>query len=166
VTLDELRERCDVEGAHWIWGGYTIRGRPQCSIGGVNVQGPRITATVLGTSRQRRSGQCWYAACGERLCLSPKCLRLGPYRDAHQTASKAGRLKRNPAQIAKVIAARRAQPDVLPEWMVEWALESPQSNGAVGHALGVSKTTVYQWRNGLARAAHRTGMFSQLMMGA
>lgn len=167
-TIFDVLARCDRVGTrgdcHWLWEGLTdVRGRPMANMLGTVVKGIRITAMAMARDGERGQGQRWFAACGDRLCLSPRCLTLGTHSDAHAAASKAGRLRRYAADRAHLKVVRRRRPDVRPDWMVAWALESPQSSAAAAHALGVNRSTVGLWRRAQKRQHLVVGPFAQLL---
>lgn len=163
-TLDALRERCTVDGKHWLWDGPVVRGRPVARIGGDSMHGPRITATLMGRADERTGSQRWTVRCGMALCLSPRCLLLAEsVRQCHQIASAAGRLKRDASASARISQAHRLNGHTSPAWMVLWALESSQPSRAVGSALGVHHSTVRAWRTGRKNLHAATGPFTQLM---
>jgi hypothetical protein len=165
-TIHDLRERCDrLSNGCWIWPGAVDQGRPVTRIGGVKglAAGASITAVLLGRAAERRPDQRWYVRCGERLCLSPRCLMLGSHGDALRCAAAVGRLRRTQAKRARDRAARRRQADVSPAWHVQWALESPQSAPDIAHALGVNRATVSNWRRGRQRPDLVCGPFDELM---
>ena len=93
----------------------------------------------------------WMQACANPLCLAPDCLRVVTHQRVMQLAAAAGRLKRSPVHRLKQLERMRNDPRVYPEWMVEWAIESPQNAREIAHALGVSWTTAKSWRNGTTR---------------
>jgi hypothetical protein len=163
-TIFDLRERCEREGQHWLWQGCVDpRGRPMANMLGTVVKGARIAALAMQRDDERGKTQRWFASCGDRLCLSPRCLQLGTHGQAFDVASAAGRLKRHAGTLARLTAFRRSRPDVRPEWMVEWALESPQSSAAVAHGLGVDRSTVGTWRRAHKRQHLVAGPFAQLL---
>lgn len=165
-TLDDLRERCDVEGKHWYWTGNIVRRRPASWVMGERVCGQLITAKVLGRAAQRQPHQRWVATCGDPLCLSPRCLRLATHVEAHAIAGKAGRLARTTATRLKNMLAAQSRSTSYPAWMVEWARESPQSAPEIARALGVGRSTVVSWRSGSRRAVQEVTPFSQLFLKA
>lgn len=165
-TLDDLQQRCTVNGKHWLWDGAVSRGRPAATIGGSRVLGARITAVVMGRADERTGDQRWTARCGQALCLSPHCLLLAKsQRQCHRIASAAGRLKRSAAQRAAISLAHQKRGHSSPEWMVQWALESGQSSRVAGEALGVHHSTVRAWRGATKNLRIVTGPFSQLLLG-
>lgn len=166
-NIHDLKLRCEVtpDGC-WLWEGRIVCGRPSVHIAGSVVLGARITAVVLGRAAQRQPEQRWYVKCGKRECLSPKCLALGTHSDAHNAARMAGRLARDAADKARLRVRRRSRDDVRPRWMVEWALEAPQSGASVAHALGVDRSTVGLWRRAEKRGNDITGPFAQLLRAA
>lgn len=152
-TLEQLRECCKVDGDHWLWRrGFNGRGRPTAAVNGNIRCGALITAMVLGREDERKPHQRWVSLCGIAECISPVCLRLRTHKEAHAIAARAGRLRRSPASRLRSTIAVNADPRrAYPAWMVDWAIESPQSTPAVAHALGVSDYCVRCWRNGTSR---------------
>lgn len=73
-TLEDVLERCEVEGACWLWKqGLNSKGYPQARIDGA----ARLVASwVLGQrlGRPLRAQHVATSTCGHRLCVSPECL--------------------------------------------------------------------------------------------
>jgi hypothetical protein len=167
-TLSDIRARCDVSKGCWIWNGYAPRSRPSINLRGDVVLGQRVLAKLMGRDQERQPHQRWTAKCGNPLCLSPRCLILATHRECHQLASRSGRLKRDADQLARVRVARRAckSQKSMPDELIRWALESPQSSRVVAHALDVDPSAVRAWRTGKKRPDLSVGVFAQLMGGA
>lgn len=161
ATLDDLKACCYVLDGHWIWTrGLSGLGKPQAVINGHGVVGSMITAHLAGRADERPAGMRWMQACANPLCLAPECLRVVTHQRVMQLAAKAGRLKRSPVHRLKQLERIRNDPRVYPEWMVEWAIESPQNARDIAHALGVSWTTAKSWRNGTTRIDRGAGPIS------
>ena len=157
IDLPDLELRCAVQAnGCWLWEAGLSEGRPIATIGGRPICGQRITAIVLGRADERKPHQRWTAKCGNRLCLSPRCLVLRTHAQALQLAARSGRMERRPDQLARCIASRLRSGAIRPEWQVQWATESEQSSVEVAHALDVHPTTVRGWRNGAIRRLHDT----------
>lgn len=146
-TPSDLRAACTRSGQHWLWHGCMVRNRPVATISGDRVHGARIVARLLGREAERQPHERWTMQCGIPNCLSPQCLLLvGSQGEALRVQSAAGRLKRGADASLAISRSRKRAGLCYADELVQWALESGQSDTAVAHALGCCKTTVALWR--------------------
>jgi DNA-binding transcriptional regulator YiaG len=162
--VDDLSPHCSVTGVHWLWEGRLDRGRPKVYVPGYgNCAGALVVARLQGRESERQPHQRWFMACGQALCLSPKCLRLGTVPEQMASSARAGRLVRRPDSLRRNSLARQRRGDTLPDELIGWVRDSSQTNIEIAHSLGVSKSAVSNWRRGVTRSPVFVGAFSQLL---
>lgn len=167
TSRKELRSRCEVQDdGCWLWLGGTSRGRPTTKINSKTRTGPTLVAAALGRLDDRPAEKRWFMACGKALCVSPDCLRMGTLRDMRRSHAKRGAYDKDIEHRRRLSEAMAKVPTTHPDWVVQWAIESPQNQREVEHALGVPQATISTWRRRAKRAftaANCAGPFSQLL---
>lgn len=140
-TLDELRERCVMDGDCWVC-------RTRCVwLYGTGAMTARCASLRL-RGEALREGYVVARTCDTEQCV--RHVKQVPRASAVRAATKAGVMRTTRKAIAnRVAGAKRSR--VTPEvW--RWAMESGQSNKDIAHALGVSHSLVSAKRAKATRA--------------
>lgn len=155
-TLDDLRQRCVIEGECWIWRGACNR----CS--GPHPE-PRFwlpaQSRVVGVSgawllagKKLPRGYVVWRVCREPMCLNPEHMRSGTQADRGAWYAQRGLFRGDPHRsLTNAVAARRRS--VLTAEQVQQIRESKDTGRALSLLLGVSESVVSRARRG---DTHRT----------
>lgn len=154
--LAEIRDRCRIEGSHWLWMGAT-------SAGGPNVWAPDFTRDPEGSKRNQRGPRAvWhiktgkpipagfrvFKTCTEPLCVNPAHLECIPTAEWGRRLREEGTWKGDLRIIARNRKTARGRTAMTPQ-KAQVILASPdKGHRALGRELGVHHQAVARVRSG------------------
>lgn len=169
-TTEKLRERCRIDGDHWLWRGAQTGGFPQIwapdytnKDGRPNKQHGRRAAWHLKHRVTVPSGWRVYGTCEEKMCVNPAHAVARHPGEQGKRLAATGKLK---GQIDRIMAGRAhgRKTSKLTREQIEMVLSSPKSGHQLAKELGINRTTVHRLRTGKAKAFQPVGgIFSGLL---
>jgi hypothetical protein len=170
ATLQALKDRCRIEGDHWIWAGGLSNGWPAVYApdhtkgdGELTKQNGRRAAWHLKSGEPIPNGWRVFGTCEEKRCVSPAHMVCCHPSEEGARVAASGKLK---GQIARIVANRATgrKTSSLTKEQVDLILVSPKTGRQLAKELGANRTTVSRIRTGQATAFQPVGgMFSSLM---
>ena len=149
-TQRKVQDRCIEEGDCWIWQGCVCgRGQRPC----VNWGGKtRYVQRVVWESQHGpvKRGLVVTPSCGNRLCVSPNCLKLVTNKTSKQMAAARGAFS-NPSKIRRSALTVRARSWITEEMVQQ--IKAARTGKEAHEATGVSLSHCKAIRRGAARAS-------------
>jgi hypothetical protein len=150
-TLDDLRARCEMEGACWVWTGHFSHGLPQVTaeIGGrkISTTGRRVALRLAGkdvTGLVVHARPC----CQHDACVSPWHSQASTYVKRYGALAASGVLKGNARRIDAAMRVGRARAKLTPEQVAEIRASVGQTNVQLAARYGVCRATIGDIRRG------------------
>lgn len=170
-TLAEMKGRCRIDDeGHWIWTGAGAEdGHPRIYApdytrgGAMRVQNAARAVWHAANKRPLPEGHRAFNACGNPLCINPKCIKSGTAKEQGAALTELGHLQ---GQMHRILANRRnnqANVKVTPE-VAARIHESEGTNREIAERMGLHPATI-----GLVKLGKKPmlrpigGLFSGLM---
>lgn len=144
AVLKAVRDRCRIDGVHWIWRQSVNNGVPHMWWDGRSQKVRRLVAEAREGS-PIPAGLCVSHHCTHRHCVAPRCLRINSRAEAHARASARGAFKRSPARHLLAARTMRAK-SKLSQDAVRRIRQSTESIYRVAEAEGISPSYVARLR--------------------
>jgi len=160
-TIERITANCVEEGDCLLWqGGCDGHGRPQCRHGGKTCYVRRVMRELVD-GRAVPPGRVVPAACGNRLCVSPRCSEVGTDKRRAELAAKRGAY-RSAAKIARMVATKARRSD-YPDALVDQVRRHPGPARAAAALAGMSVSHAKSIRRGASRRGTARNPFAGLM---
>jgi hypothetical protein len=171
VTLDDIKDRCRVEGEHWVWAGALSAGVPRVWAPDFTLHGGEFRSQTgnravwhVKTGKAIPKGWRVFGSCDVALCMNPECMTCEPPAARGRKVAASGKLK---GQIKRIVANRaigRKRSVVKDERQLAEIITSAETGVAIARRLGVPRQTVSKARTGqLLAFAPVGGIFTALL---
>ncbi len=154
-TLKDVKDRCVIDGGHWLWTGAVSAGLP-------NVYAPDYTRDPKGVMVSQRGARAiWhltsrkpvpdgyrvFRSCDEPMCVNPANVECIACQEWGRQVADSGRWKNN---MARIIANRRTgqKRSKLSHEKVHLILASDKSGRQLAEELGSSRSSISRVRAG------------------
>lgn len=148
-ALKAVRDRCHIEGVHWIWRQSINNGIPHFWWDGRSQKVRRVVAEAR-EGQAIPTGMCVSNHCTHRYCVAPHCLRINTRAEAQARARARGAFKRSPARFLRAAQTMRAKSKLSQE-AVRRIRASTESIYRIAEAEGISPSYAAKIRNGQCR---------------
>jgi hypothetical protein len=170
MTLDDIRERCRIEGAHWIWVGAESRGVARIwapdftKAGTMQSQPGRRAVWHVKTGKAIPKGWRVFGTCDVPGCIAPGCITCKDPAQRGREVSASGKLKGSILRRVNSRKAGRARSRLTPA-LIEWIKASPLNGLQVAALAGVGRATVSKVRRHGMPSFEPVGTFTTLLAG-
>lgn len=153
--LDDIRDRCVIDGACWHWrGAYSSdRRTPATYLPQIGRTTTVVRAVLILTGKPPAPGEIVWRSCWTATCCAPGHMRKGNRTQYGEAVKASGLMKGRPAVHAANFKISRKHIKVSPELSRE-IRESDEPCIAMGRRLGLGTTTIIRHRR---KGGHKTG---------
>lgn len=158
-TIESLMKRTVENGDCLLWTGYMQNHQvPMARHDGKMQSVRKLIAHLNGEDVS--ANRYWVADCGNKKCVSPEHTKMLKPKEHFKRMAKL--LNGNPAKVAIKTSKGNGMRKVTDEQIKE-IIHSDESASCLAEKFGVSKETVYRYKNGKHGATLRTNPWIQLL---